>query len=159
MQVTSKVEVSAKQPELELGLEGIRQRRDMLRAQASREHQSTEEPEVPVSAREDVESVEVTLPDGRVIEFGPPNGVSLTMRVATFPDVPPRATGLLQVLMCIRSVDGTIPRQMNSMIDAQKMANVLGDQAIDILATIYSETWPPVTTADLPTIKKNLRRS
>ncbi len=149
---------SAQTPAPEPKLSAVAARRAQMQAKAAREHQEEPEAMPEAAPREDVESVELSLPDGRVVEFGPPNGVSLTLRVATFPDMPPRAVGLVQVLMCVRSIDGQAQRPLNNMVDVQKLANTLGDPAIDLLATLYTELWPPLSPSDLPTIKKNLRR-
>lgn len=158
MQVTSRVETG--QVPQAPRIDAVAARRAEMQAQAEQEHKATvietlaEDP----PAREDVESIEITLPDGRVVEFGPPPGVSLTMRVATFPDLPQRAAPVLQVLLCVRSLNGEPVRALNSMVDMQRLSNQLGDSVIDLLARLYVDLWPPLTVSDLPTIKKNLRR-
>jgi len=137
-----------------------RARRAELVTKARQEHQEGvsvfDETETEAAPREDVDSVEVQLPCG-LVEFGPPAGVSLTMRIATFPDVTARSTMVLRVLMYVRAIDGKPMRAITNMTEAQRLANIIGDRYIDYLADLMTTYWPPINTADLPVIKKNLR--
>lgn len=139
--------------------DAVRQRREEMMAKARAEAQAIPlavEEEVDETPREDLDSVTLTLPCGEV-EFGPPPGVSLTVRVATFPDAPSRGNVLLRVLMCVRSIDGKPVRPLANMVDVQRLANIIGDQYLDVLAELYNQYWPPLSVRDLPTIKKNPR--
>jgi len=107
--------------------------------------------------REDVESVEFVLPDGRLVVMGPPPGISLTMRILNMGTVAPAKAVLYRVLMCVRELDGVKPEAVVDDITAQKLSNQLGDNAIDVLSAIYQENWPGVRRGDLPKVKKNLR--
>jgi hypothetical protein len=110
--------------------------------------------------REDVESIEVKLLDGRMVEFGPPPGISLTMRIAmTIPDATsnPVIDRLARVCMCIRTIDGKQPRQIANIVDLTAVANMLGDVPIDELAFWYDKHWGQVRISDLQLLKKNLR--
>lgn len=110
--------------------------------------------------RENVESIEVELTDGRKVVFGPPAGVSLTMRMATmFPQtaVNPVLERVARVLMCIRSVDDRLPKPISNQIEMTAFANAMGDRAIDELGYWYDQNWGVIQIADLRLVKKNLR--
>jgi len=115
------------------------------------------EPEEVDGPREDVESVEFVLPDGRLVVMGPPPGISLTMRILNMGTVAPAKAVLYRVLMCVRELDGVKPEAVVDDITAQKLCNSLGDNNIDILSAVYQENWPGVRRGDLPKVKKNLR--
>ena len=124
-----------------------------------RERQETAVP--PAAPREDVESVEVQLPDGRTIMYGPPAGVSLSIRVAEFlgeQTQNPVLAAITRIILCVRSIDGQPVRSPGSLLDVKKIAASLGDSTIDLLGLIHAETWPPITKDDLPVLKKNLRQ-
>ena len=111
--------------------------------------------------REDVDSVTVKTPAG-TIEFGPPSGVSLTLRLATMmgEDNPNRIqSAMLRTLMSVRSIDGQPVSPITSMVGAQALANLLGDHVLDFLYTTMLETWPPPRKGDLQILRKNKRVS
>lgn len=122
----------------------------------------------PAPERENIESIEIPLQDGRVIEYGPPAGISLSDRIARLYSGRPATDGgpdpglteyrLTRLLMGVRSIDGQ-PVAVNNLIDRTKLANRLGDQAIDLLNLFDSRHWPPLMESELPAIKKNLRQS
>lgn len=115
-----------------------------------------------VKPREDVESIELQLPDGRVVLFGPPPGVSLTARVAMLMAGQPASDELdmvTRVLLCIRSIDDKRMPPITNRVDVQKCANLVGDNGLDVLGYMLKEHWPAVKLGELPMIKKNLRGS
>lgn len=108
---------------------------------------------------EQVDSIVLSTPRGE-IEFGPPSGVSLTLRVATMmgEDNPNRIqSAMLRVLMSVRSIDGQPVAQITSMVGAQGLANRLGDPLLDYLYTVMLEYWPPYRRGDLQVLRKNKR--
>lgn len=108
---------------------------------------------------EDLESVEVQLPNGLVVEFGPPSGISLTMKIIKLlGDAPDIATSVYRILLCVRSVNGKPVTPITNTIEAEKLANQLGDVGIDILAMVSKAHWKPIRLAQLPVIKKNQRK-
>lgn len=118
------------------------------------------EPAEPPKPREPVESVEVKLLDGRLVVFGPPADVSLTMRIAT--TIPEATTNplierLARVCMSVRSIDGQQVRPIGNMVDMRVMANTIGDQGIEILHYWFNEYWGEIKLSELQLIKKNLR--
>lgn len=136
-------------------------------AQAMRDRQNTEAekpPEVPAeppASREDVESIEVKMLDGRTVLFGPPKGVSLTMRIAL--NVPeavanPVLDRLCRILMSVQEIDGKKPKPIGNLIDLTRMANEVGDVAIDELFTWLNRFWGDLKISDLQVLKKNLRQ-
>lgn len=121
------------------------------------------EPDAPTATpepREDVESVEIKLLDGRNVVLGPPKGVSLTMRIAmTIPEATtnPVIDRLARVLMSVRSVDDKQPRLVGSLLDLTRLANEIGDVGIDELHFWFEKHWGNLRISDLQLLKKNLR--
>ena len=100
-------------------------------------------------------------PAGLAIEFGPPPGISLTVRIATqFPDASNNAAqeSLLRALLSVRKINGQPAPAISTWIDVQRVANAIGDHGLDVLGYALIRYWPPLTTKTLPAIKKNLRQ-
>jgi hypothetical protein len=150
----------------------IRARRKQIHDQAERDMagaRSSPEPSEPIDApvREDVEAIEIPLRDGRIIEYGPPVGISITDRIARlYSSRPPELGGpdpgatesrLTRILLGVRSIDGRPVQAMTDLIQRTALANRLGDEAIDLLFYFDRLHWPPLTQAELPLIKKKLR--
>lgn len=113
----------------------------------------------PSPAREPIDSLVIATPVGE-IEFGPPPGVSLTMRIATMmgEENPNRIqSAMLRTLMCVRKIDGKTVTPVTTMVEAQYLANQLTDPVLDFLFTTYLETWPPPAPGELQVISKNKR--
>lgn len=126
--------------------------------------------------REDVESVWVRLRDGRAVLLGPPAGISLNLRMAQILGVEHQGNQVLatqlRTLMCIRNIapvgydvdDATknayppppLP-PLGNMVDAQKIANMVGDDGMDLCTVALNAYWPPVLLSELRVVKKNLR--
>lgn len=123
------------------------------------------EPE-PAPEREPIESVEFITPNGLTIEYGPPNGISLSDRIARLYSTRSLAEGgpdpglteyrLTRLLMGVRSVDGKAV-VVHNLIDRTKLANQLGDQAIDLLNLYDNRHWPPLRESELPLLKKRYK--
>lgn len=114
----------------------------------------------PPEPREDVSSIELELPNGMTVIFGPPEGVSMSMRVLRLLGTDAENRIMVQiyrVLMCVREINGVDVPTITNRLDVDKLANRIGDQALDILSSAYRKYWPPLTVGDLPEIKKNLR--
>ena len=110
--------------------------------------------------RQDVESVRVHLPDDRIVDFGPPPGVSLTMRMMSgfaHMTMSAQAETRIKALMCVRAIDGIKARPVISMLEAQQAANDLGDMAVDLLTETFMQMWPPARISDLRIIEKKMR--
>jgi hypothetical protein len=111
---------------------------------------------------EDLESVEVQLPNGLVVEFGPPSDVSLTMRIIRVlgdSASSPVASAVYRILFSIRTVNGTAVTPITNSIEAEKLANKIGDGGIDILSMVMNTYWKPLRMNQLPVLKKNQRKS
>jgi hypothetical protein len=118
-----------------------------------------EDPPAPV-VREPIDSIEVKLPNGLHVVFGPPPGISLSTRIARdFPqyDANGQMNTIVRTLMCVREIDGKKPKPIASDVEIQALSNVIGDLGLDLLTAALSEYWPPVTRRDLLQIKKNHR--
>jgi hypothetical protein len=111
----------------------------------------------PPAPREPVETIELTLPNGRAVKYGPPADVALTFRVIDIcgDDNGAAKVAVVRSLLCIREIDGKPVPAIANMVDAQKLANMVGDDGLDVLYLLHNTTWPPLTLRDLPTIKKN----
>jgi hypothetical protein len=110
-------------------------------------------------AAEPLDSIVLQTPIGE-IEFGPPAGVSLTLRIAIMmgEENPNRIqNAMLRTLMSVRSIDGKHVSPVGSMVEAQALANMLGDGVLDFLYLTMVETWPPPKKADLQILRKNKR--
>jgi hypothetical protein len=152
----------------------IRERRRQIHQQAKVDSAgaglgpATEDP-VPAPPREDIESIEITLPDGRVVEYGPPNNISLSDRIARLystrtaveggPDPGITEYRLTRLLMGVRTIGGKAVPAVTNLVERTRMANQLGDQAIDLLNLFDNRHWPPLRESELPVVKKNLRQS
>lgn len=109
--------------------------------------------------RERVDSIEVELPNGRHVEFGPPPNVSMTVRLLAFFGTrdPSRGEGMATTLaMCVRSIDGRAV-QVVEPIGRDKLINEIGDDGMEVLEHYYTRFWPRPTVMDLKLIKKNYR--
>lgn len=110
---------------------------------------------------EQLDSVVVKTPIG-IIEFGPPTGISTTLRIALMmgEDNPNRMqTAMLRTLMSIRTIDGSKISPINSMVEAQALANIVGDGVLDYLYGMLTEYFPAPRKADLQVLQKNKRIS
>lgn len=127
----------------------------------------TQDP-VPAPERENIDSIEIPLRDGRIIDYGPPAGISLSDRIARLysgramaeggPDPGITEYRLTRLLMGVRAIDGR-PVAIHNLIDRTRVANQLGDEAIDLLNLFDNQYWPPLRKEELPLVKKNLRQS
>lgn len=107
-----------------------------------------------------VDYVEVDLPDGRKIEYGPPPNVSLSMQTAIIlgaASANPTLNTIAQVCLSVRKIDGHPIRAIGDLLGIQKLANILGDRAIDILFKVDRDTWPPLQLDDMPAVRKTFR--
>lgn len=151
--------------------EEIRARRRAIHNQAQQDISAQVEPEqrepVQVPVREDLESIEIKLRDGREIEYGPPNGISLADRIARLfsgralqeggPDPGVTEYRLTRVLMCVRSINGRAVAPITNLVQRTSLANQIGDEALDLLYYYDRVHWPPLTEAELPSLKKRYK--
>lgn len=150
----------------------VRKRRKEIHKQAkidlAGEGLGPQEEPVPAPEREDIDSIEIPLRDGRVLEYGPPAGISLSDRIARLYSTRSLAEGgadpgvteyrLTRLLMGVRSINGKFVPPITNLVERTRMANQLGDEAIDLLNLFDTRYWPPLRTSELPAIKKNLRQ-
>ena len=109
--------------------------------------------------REDIESVEVAIPNGSVVLFGPP-AVPASIRLAQM--LGPQASNLLisivSQLLYVRAINGAPVVPVSDIITAQALLNRIGDDGLDVLNAVSAECWPAVNRQALPIIKKIFRR-
>jgi hypothetical protein len=154
--------------------EQIRERRKQIHQQAKVDAAGAglgpdAQEQEPAPEREDIESIEITLRDGRVIEYGPPNNISLSDRIARLystrsvseggPDPGFTETRLTRLLMGVRAISGKTVPPVTNLVERTRLANQLGDQAIDLLYYFDNRHWPPLRESEIPIAKKNLRQS
>lgn len=153
----------------------IRERRKQIHEQAKVDASGAglgdapQEDQEPAPEREDIESIEITLRDGRVIEYGPPGNISLSDRIARLYSARSLAEGgpdpgiteyrLTRLLMGVRTINGKPVHPVTNMIERTRLANQLGDEAIDLLFIFDRRHWPPLRESEIPIAKKNLRQS
>lgn len=121
----------------------------------------------PTPEREDIESIEFRLRDGRLIEYGPPTNISLSDRIARLYSARSFAEGgpdpgitefrLTRLLMGVRAIDGRPTRPITNLIERTRLANELGDQALEIIHVFDRKHWPPLQETELPLVEKKFR--
>lgn len=116
--------------------------------------------EAATATREDVETVELKLPDGRMVLFGPPSGVATQLKVASLlgADLNPYTSHLMRSLLSVRQIDGKPVPAIGNRVDAHRVANMVGEDGVELLGVALNTYWPPVSIADLAVVKKNLRQ-
>jgi hypothetical protein len=109
--------------------------------------------------REDLDSVEFELPDGRTIILGPPPGIALQIRISNMlgPKLDAYTAALYRALLSVRQVGSELTRPLVNEVDAQALANKIGEDGVDLCILAMNKYWPPVTTKDLRIVKKNPR--
>ncbi len=142
--------------------EALAQKREAIHKATHAQHAAEQEQAdmpPPAKPRENIESLEIKLPDGRVVVFGPPAGVALQMRIANLlgPDLNNFTAMMARAMMSVRTIEGQPPGAIGNMVDVQRVANMLGEDAVDLLMLALNQYWPPVTVAELQIVKKNLR--
>lgn len=114
----------------------------------------------PPPAREDLESVEFIAPNGMVIEYGPRTDISLIDRISRLysgRDPTVSEFRLTRVLLGIRAINGSPALTIVDEISRTKLANLVGDETIDLLMYYDRIHWPPLQQSELPVLKKKLR--
>jgi hypothetical protein len=110
---------------------------------------------------EAVDTVEIRLPDGRVVMLGQP-------KVPAFFTLGPMLRGdpdsdmwmsVGKVLLYVRAVDGVAVKPLASRMDLMQLSIDLGDVALDWITAGWQRFWSPPKPEDLPVLKKNLRGS
>lgn len=112
----------------------------------------------PAKPRERVESLEIKLPDGRVVLFGPPTAVALQMRIAGLvgDNLNNFTATFAKTILSVRNIDGQPVPAVGNMVDVQRVANMIGEDGVDLLMLALNQYWPPVTIGELQVVKKNL---
>lgn len=116
------------------------------------------------TTREDVESIEFPLLDGRAVVMAPVQGISLFYKVALICGEESGQAGMLlnnitKMLMAVRSINGVPLRALNNKVDVIQAMNEIGDNNLDLMMEAYQQHWPQPTKSDLRIVKKNLRGS
>ena len=144
--------------------EELMKRRKKIHQQAAREENERklddEIAEAPRPPREDLASVEVSLPNGMVVEIGPTPGVALTMRLLHYygaNEFSMADEAITRALMCVRAIDGDPYPTITSPMDRDRLGHRLGDEGIAVVVTTYRTYWPPLVLSELPVLKKTPR--
>jgi len=148
----------------------VRARRKQIAEQAKLDAAGVVEqepaPSEQMPTREDIDTIDVTLRDGRIVTYGPPRGISTQDRIVRMfsgrspteggPDPGVTEFRLTKLLLGVRAIDGRSV-SCNDLVQRTRLANQLGDEAIEFLFYYDKVYWPPLTAAELPAIKKNYR--
>jgi hypothetical protein len=142
-------------------VEQIRKNRQIAAEHFRANETDDEEAEAPLPTApiEDIESVEVQLPNGRIVEYGPRGNVSARLRIAQIMGQSNNQILFmtLSTLLNIRAIDGKAVRTITNQTDAQAVANAIGDSGLEVLERVHLQCWPAETQDSLPIVKKNLR--
>ncbi len=137
----------------------IRKARERLHAAASTMLEDEKPDAAPTAPHVDVESLEIQLPNGLLVEFGPPSGISLTMRVAMlFPNASSSIDMIARVCLSVRTINGRRVKDISNEVTLTQMCNVLGDVGLDLLGQALVTHWAGMKLSDLQIVKKNLRQ-
>lgn len=167
-QGTAKREAAAKERN-EAAADAIRSRRREIHNQARHDaaQEPDQEPLIDAPPREDIEEIYFTLRDGREIVYGPPRGISTTDRIVRMyaarayeqggPNPSMGEQRLTKILLGVRSIAGRPVPPVTDLVQRTRLANELGDEALDILFYYHAENWPDLSQKELPLIKKQYR--
>lgn len=109
--------------------------------------------------REDLDSIEIELRDGRRVLFGPVRMASFRLAEILGRQVnDPYSQMLARTILSVRSIDDKAVRPITNLAEMKLIATEIGDDGIDMLWMGLQEYWPPVLKEDLRVLKKNLRR-
>lgn len=110
-------------------------------------------------------SVDVLLPDGRLLSVGPPAGATaflVTRILATGRSVEDQTgvliamdMGTVKALLYVRALNGQLIPQIRDMAMAQQLLNVLGDVGLDYVQVAMQKFWRAPKVEDLQTVKKS----
>ncbi|HTI81732.1 MAG TPA: hypothetical protein VL614_14890 [Acetobacteraceae bacterium] len=109
--------------------------------------------------REPIDSLTFELPNGCIVEFGPPVGESLTVKMLQIygnRDFSRAEEDITWTMCCLRTVDEK-PVRIGNTIDRDKWITVIGDEGLGILRTTLNRYWPPLRRYDLKIIEKKMR--
>lgn len=110
--------------------------------------------------REEVESVEFELPDGRVLVMGRPPAGMMTYKLAQVlgDDMQNQVlNSIVRSFLHIRTIDGQAPAVFNSRLEVQKFMDAMGEDAIDLITYVCQTNWRPVSVNELKIVKKTLK--
>lgn len=109
---------------------------------------------------EDVESVDIQLPDGRVVTMGPPPVPAIFITSQAYPeDKDAQRQMLARGLLYIRAIDAKPIVRPVDPVQFQMLANEIGDVGLDHVVACWQRFWKPAGPSDLLVLKKNLRGS
>lgn len=112
------------------------------------------------TAREDVESIEIRIPNGKVISYGRTRGAAKALVIARIIGVQAQAImapQVVEVLVNIRAIDGVPIKTPENMIQAQALLNTIDDDGYETLLVAHNHFWPPQRVDSLQVLQKRLR--
>lgn len=123
--------------------------------------------EIPFLAED---SVLLQMPNGDIVEVGPP-GQSTVFMIArimsdgtatqdvTNPMLVMMNSNIVRALLYVRAINGRAIRAPANMAEAQALANMLKDEGVDFVSVAMNKFWRTAGgPEDLPVLKKNLRQ-
>ncbi len=105
------------------------------------------------------ESLELQLPNGKLITMGPPKTGTMLLLARLLGEISPERTdplllSFLKALFYVRKIDGKDVPIPQDRVSVQALANELGDAGEDIVLSAYAAYWPPQSEKSLPVIRK-----
>jgi hypothetical protein len=109
--------------------------------------------------RADYDTIDLELPNGTVVTYGPVRGIGTALIVAQI--VGTRAAAMLapqtvEILLNIRAVDG-VPIKIENWVQAQALLNKLENPGLEHIMVAHNRYWPPVRLDDLKVLQTRLR--
>lgn len=111
---------------------------------------------------EDVQSIQIELPDGRTVDLERPPAGTLNLRIALIAGNGPETMSgmflsIARAMAHITHIDGEPAPVLDSKVELIKLQNLLGEDGVDAVTIAVNETWPPMQRSQLKIVKKTLR--
>lgn len=107
------------------------------------------------------ERIDLQLPNGKVVEMGPPKTGTMLLLARLVGSISPERTdpillSFLKALFYVRKIDGKDIAIPQDVVSVQALANDLGDAGEDIILGAYATYWPPLSEKSLPVVRKTV---
>lgn len=112
---------------------------------------------------EQLASIELKLPNGKIVLLGTRPGISAWLRMAQIQDSTKEKNQIIlmmiQTVLKVLQIDGVAVEMPKDFKGCIELAERLGDEGLDLCLVADQKYWPGVSMNDLPVLKKNLRQS
>ena len=103
------------------------------------------------------DTVRFQIPDGPVVEMGPPSGGTMRRAIKLMEDMESNSVlmlGHIKAMLYVRTVNGEAVGALSNKVDLQRLGDKLGDRGEELVMVAYGTYWPSFTEESLPVIKK-----